>query len=446
MEDIKLLEKALFRYTMIAPLLDPTAGEQEKKAWRHHVTHKLHALPNGKQVRVAERTLREWAQHYREKGFQGLIAKGRRDRGAPRKLPEEVLKKAIELKEQEPRRSIPQLIQLLELLGIIEKGAVKRSTLARHLALRGKSSRSPGERSYQRYQMSERNKQWQSDVLYGPYLDDPDHPGRKRRTYLIAFLDDYSRLICHAQFYWDEDLVALLDCFKRALLKRGIPRRVYVDNGLIYQSNMFHMICAELGIRHISSTRYAPEGKGKIERFFRTLEDSFLLEARHESISTLPELNECLWAWLETWYHTRIHSETGQTPLERFLQGPGEIRRADPVRISQVFLWRETRRVDKTACFSFNGRVFEVDPALARKRVEIHYDPQCWPPIQVWYQGKRYTDARPLELEKKPAPAKLPEPSSPGPSYLKLLKEEYEELIRARAERIAFRNLNKGGV
>ncbi len=134
--------------------------------------------------------------------------------------------------------------------------------------------------SFRRYEKDRPNAQWQSDVWHGPYIPDPRDGERMRRTYLIAFLDDHSRLVTHAEFYLAEDLPSLLDCFKKAVQKRGLPTRLYCDNGVIYTSRQFSRIVAELGMHHIRAKAYAPEGKGKIKRFWRTVDSSFLPELK----------------------------------------------------------------------------------------------------------------------------------------------------------------------
>jgi len=156
---------------------------------------------------------------------------------------------------------------------------------------------------------------------------------------------------------------------RKALLKRGLPARLYCDNGVIYTSRQFSRIVAELGIHHILAKPYAPEGKGKIERFWRTVDSSFLPELRARPAKTLEELNAPFGAWLEQGYHHWANRETGETPAARFARGMADIRLPDPTRLTEVFLWQECRRVDKTGQVPLQGNRYEVDPRLARRRV-----------------------------------------------------------------------------
>ena len=105
------------------------------------------------------------------------------------------------------------------------------------------------------------------------------------------------------------------------------------------------MACAGLGIQRIHGAPYSPEGRGKQERFFETVRLQFLPEVEVSEINTLAELNESFWAWLELVYHRSPNRETGQTPLERFQHGLGQVRSADPDILRKAFLWREVRKV-----------------------------------------------------------------------------------------------------
>jgi transposase InsO family protein len=335
-------EEALFRYGVISPLLEPNLDRAEQSRRRREILGRPQALPGGGYRQVSARTLRRWLKAYREGGFEALKPKPRRDRSRPRAINPEVLAKAVALKEELPERSVRQIVDMLAMdpETPVGPGELKVSTLARHLRLLGKTRRllARPARAFRRFEQEGPNCLWQADVCHGPWLADPQDPAKKRRTYLVAFLDDYSRLVCHAQFYFAEDLVSLLHCFKQAILKRGVPAKVYCDNGAVFQSRQFALVCANLGIRHLSARPYAPEGKGKVERFFGTVQRSFIPEVVRLNPKTLEELNEFFWAWLEQFYHHHVHAETGQTPATRFAKGPGEIRLADPLALTAAFL------------------------------------------------------------------------------------------------------------
>ncbi|MDP2858610.1 MAG: DDE-type integrase/transposase/recombinase [Bacillota bacterium] len=446
---------ALFRYGLIAPLLAPDLEPGEKSALRTQILESEHLEPGEhKPRRFSARTLQRWLKDYREQGLAGLMPARRKDAGALKALDPAVLARAVDLRQEVPARSTRQIIDILMLDPETTVGPedIKLSTLSRHLRRLGKTRallRQP-KGAFRRYEKDSPNAQWQSDVLYGPYLPDPADPSASsRRTYLVAFLDDHSRLVTHGAFYWAEDLTSLLDCFKRAILKRGLPVRVYCDRGVIYQSNQFQRICAELGVRHVAARPYAPEGKGKIERFWQNVDSSFLTELRARPAQTLEELQTLFGAWLEQGYHHWVNRETGETPSARFARSLGSIRLPDPVRVHEAFLWTEQRRVDKTACLSLQGNRYEVDPRLARLQVLLRYDPYDLSVVQIWHEDRRYSDAVPFELVRerdervKPAPTRPAEIARTGLSYLNLLLDKHEREAGKALARIPFTKLEE---
>lgn len=388
--------EALFRAQLVAPLLDPLSSPEERTAWRRWVTSRRHVLPNGESRQVGERTLRRWVAQARAAGYEGLQTRPRRDRGRLRTLKQEWIDRAIELKREEPRRSVPHILRMLR-MEFDEPIDVTPGALWRHLAKEGLGGRTAlPKQGFRRWESSGVGQVWQSDVKFGPHLPDPLRPGQLRRTYLIAFLDDYSRYITHAEFFFADDVYALEVCFQKALLRAGKPARVYVDQGKIFQSKVFRTACASLGIRHMSAKPYSPEGKGKIERFFRNIDDELLLEWHRSPGKELAVLNEQLWAWLAEVYHTRVHSETKQTPTARFIEGERTL--LDPETVHDAFLWRAVRRVDKTGRIRLDGNVYETEPGLEGRLVDILFHPLDLRTVRVFCEGRRHPDAAAVEL------------------------------------------------
>jgi putative transposase len=442
--------KALWRYGVIAPLLAPDLERHERARLKQQVVDGEHSGPGQPPRRVSERTIERWLKRYREQGFAGLMPRPRKDSGTLKALDPEVLQRAVALREEAPERSTQQIIRILALDPEKPADGLALSTLSRHLRRLGKNRarlKASG-KVFRRYEKDRPNAQWQSDVLYGPHLPDPADPAKHKRTYLIAFLDDHSRLVPHGAFYWAEDLVSLLDCFKRAILKRGIPTRVYCDQGAIYQSRQFGRICAELAVRHIAAKPYSPEGKGKIERFWQNVESSFLTELRLDPVTGLEELNRRFGAWLEQGYHHWQHREIGDSPSARFARALDSIRLPDPVRVREIFLWAETRTVDRTGCVKLQGNRYEVDSRLTGLKVQLRYDPYDLSSIEVWHDQSRYPDAIPAKLIRE-RDHRVPEPPRPaqaprtGLNYLKLLLDKHQQEAQAALGRIPFRNLKE---
>jgi transposase InsO family protein len=253
------LETALKRHEMIAPLLVPGLDESEKRRIRREILER---------EGISERTLRRYVAAYRENNYEGLLKKKRQDTGQTKAISQEVLDRAAELRQELPERSVRRIIRILEGEGTVKKGDISRSTLSRHLLNMGfgatelKNTKITGN-AVRRFQKSGRNMLWQSDIKYGPFI--PTANGGKKRTYMVAFIDDATRLVCHAEFYDNQRLPILEDCFRKAILKYGKPDAVYVDNGKVYVSRWFRVACAKLGIRHINTKAYSPESKGYVK-------------------------------------------------------------------------------------------------------------------------------------------------------------------------------------
>ncbi len=256
---------ALHRFRVIAPLLEKGLSRQEMAARRAEILATEFRLPDlPLPRRIARRTLQRWVRRYLDHGFKGLQPQVRSDRGRCRAIDPQILRRAIELKDEVPERTLDRLLALLAreegrvAAGTQPASRPARSTLHRHLQQMGKTRRltTVPARTFHRFEAKTPNELWMTDVKYGPYLPG-EQPDTFRRAYLIAFLDDHSRAVWGA-YYAAEDLPSLLDCFKRALLHRGVPTRVYCDNGLVFKSRQFSRICAELGIRHVFAKAYAP--------------------------------------------------------------------------------------------------------------------------------------------------------------------------------------------
>ena len=228
-----------------------------------------------------------------------------------------------------------------------------------------------------------------------------DQNKRKRRTYLIAFIDDATRVITHASFAHSENTATFLPVFKHALLRRGIPERLYVDNGASYRSHQLSLVCAKLGIALIHAAPYQPAGKGKIERFFRTCRAQLLTRLTDEDTQDLEHLNRRLQAWIEGEYHHAPHRGLdGQTPLERWSGSASDVRYPEPqLDLDDLFLFETTRKVNNDRTVSLNGKLFEVDATLVGERVTLRYNPaRPEARIQIVHEATFVEHARPVDV------------------------------------------------
>jgi len=392
---------ALARYQVISAYLaiDPPRGRRGPLL--EQLASKTWTNPQGEPFTVAAETIRVWVRRYRLGGLSGLEDKPRPRRGVQVLSPDQV-ELVCRLKQEVPERSLDRIIRIAEGMKLVEQNALRRSTVHRVLQARGLSARPgrvPDTQDLDRFEAAFPNDTWQSDLLAGPWLPDPQRPGRMRRAYLYAFLDDHSRLLLHGRFSFKGDLPALELVFRRSLQRYGLCRRVYYDNAQVYRSGHMRQIVATLGLhRIVFTTPNRPMGHGKIEAINRKIRSAFLAELKASPIHTLDALNEAFIAWADLEHNRTKHEETGDTPLERWRKGVEKIRYADEEALRLAFLWREKRTPDKTSVFSLFGCRYQVDAQFARRRIEVRYDPEALDEVEVWHDGRFVQRVRPFEV------------------------------------------------
>jgi putative transposase len=427
----------LFRFGLIQDALDPALSTKQRGRLVRAIAARTHPGPFGAPVQVSRASVDRWIRTYRSGGFTALVP-------APRRLapqtPAEVLELAVALKKEAPGRTAAQVAVVLT----AHAGwAPSARTLQRHFAALGLSRWRPDgvpPAVFGRFEAEAPNVRWVGDALHGPVV-----AGRK--AILIAFLDDHSRAVVAARWGYAETAVALAETLRVALAARGRPTQVYVDNGSMFIDAALRRACAVLGIKLTHSQPGRPAGRGKIERFFRTVRDQFLIEIAAEldgagsSVGSLAELNALFTAWVEQVYHQRVHSETDMAPLARFLAaGPPAPTPAGL--LGEAFRWAEWRTVTKTATVSLHGNLYEVDPALAGARVELVFDPFDLTDIDVRHHGRTAGRATPFQIGRHvhpkthadTAPAAVPT----GIDYLHLVEDRH---TRSLGERLRYAQL-----
>jgi transposase InsO family protein len=374
---------------------------------------------------VAPETLRHWLKEYRRGGFDALLPKARADRGRSRALPQAVADALMSLKDEQPALSIPQLIRTVRESGVApESLALPSSTVHRLLSRAGlmhKDPVDPSSKDRRAFAFAHAGELWMSDVMHGPSVT---VPGRARRkAYLIAFIDDTTRLVPYCAFALSENTQSFLLVFKQALLRRGIPQRLYVDNGANYRSQQLALVCAKLGVALIHARPYQPAGKGKIERWFRTVRAQLLSRLASQDTASLDALNRRLWAWVETEYHQTPHRGLdNQTPLDRWAMSGDKVRLPGvQLDLDALFLFEAKRRVQRDRTVSLNGRLFEVDALLVGRTVTLRYDPMAPASrgIEVWHNEQFVSRATPLDayancFVRRHRPSQNIEPNTPA--------------------------------
>jgi transposase InsO family protein len=371
---------ALFRLSVLGQLVSRECLQRgELQQVIRELAQREYAIPGSERTRLGEKTIEAWYYAWRKDGIDGLTPKVRVDLGQSKLAP--ALQEAVlAAKRENPKRSIRQIQRLLEAAGLQANLSLSRSAIHRLLQQRG-LSRTTGSVSLPQEKRSFgaefAGSIWYGDVMHGPRLA---LSGQMRKTYLVSLFDDASRLVTHSAFCLGETALDIEGVLKQALLRRGIPIKLVVDNGAAYRAATLQGLCVRLGIHLIFCRPYAPEGKGKLERWHRTFRDHFLseLDARH--ITDLADLNARLWAWLEQVYHRTAHTALGGlTPLARYQQDLPRIRSlgAKAGALDSLFYHRVTRFVKKNGTVSYLGQQFEVPYELSGKTVELVVDPHA---------------------------------------------------------------------
>ena len=433
-------EVAVNRLQIISPLLDPTLDKAKRQDLKEAASIRYG---------VSERTIRRWVNSYMEKGFDGLKPKAPETAGNS-KIPDGLIREAIRLRREIPKRSVMEIIRILEWEGLSEPGFLRKSTLQDQLAARGYSSRqmktyAKDVTSARRFQKPWRNYLWQSDIKYGIYING-------KPTYMVCFLDDFSRNILHSEFYDSLDQSIVQDCFRKALLKYGAPDSVYFDNGKQFRTHWMKRACGKLGIRLLYARPYTPEGKGKQERYNQTV-DSFLREVSVSKPKTLEKLNQLYEVWMQECYLNVTHSAlSGKTPLEAYQSDTHELRLLSADVIADAFLFCEQRKVDKSGCISFCGQKYEVELGLSmiHRKVDVVYDPSDISMVTIECEGFPACPAKPLVIAsrsaQKPTLPKHFEKTEPASSrLLDAAQKKNEERKQIRRTAISFSHMRGGG-
>lgn len=340
-------------------------------------------------------TLESWYYAYELEGFAALQRQPRKDKGTRKALSPEACQALLELRTQHPELKIKVLVRQLIEKGVLHPGTFSLPSVYRFFAAHQMDAHSikhnpppPGSGPTKAFECALPNELWMTDLMFGPTLKLAN--GAVVHTRLFALLDDCSRLVPHAQYYDSEKLCCFLDCLRQGLARRGFPEKLYTDQGKIFTSYHLQIVCANLKVRLCHAKPYAAWSKGKIERWFRTLQQDFEARLVIDPAHHLEELNARLWRWIEGEYHQRPHSALGgQTPAERFAQRAVNLRTAGPdTDWEALFLSRVERRVRLDATVSVQGQLWEVPTHLRGLLIELRFNPFDWRRVEIWRQDQ----------------------------------------------------------
>jgi transposase InsO family protein len=376
MTDEERNQEALFRHAILGDLLSRNLRRGQLRLGLKQLAQQTYQDHHGRSRRVAYKTLEEWFYKYRNGGFEALKPRPRKDRNKSRILPEDTQQLILEMKREDPGRSAHLILRELELAGRIATSQASVSMVQRLLRRHGLSvPRMEWDHAARyRWEAAVCGELWQADALHGPLLMNPA-TGRSQRVIVFGLIDDRSRLMPYLEGGFGETEQRFLSVLYQAMARRGIVRKLLLDNHASFSGYDLRLLCARLGIHLVHSRPGDAPSKGKIERIWRTLRAQLIDRLDLERVTTLDEFNLRLWTWVETEYHRQPHSSlSGRTPLEVWESEADQIRWAeDHQQLEQNFYGEAERFVRNDSTVQWRGIFYEVPPYLRRQKVRLRY-------------------------------------------------------------------------
>jgi putative transposase len=375
---------------------------------RHERVHNVAAMTfldeEGNARQFTWRTIQTWFYRYKNHGITGMTTHTRTDKGQHRKVtPEELLEALNSARPHfhDQRANKRALYRFCIEKGLLQPGRIAQTTFYRFIRDYQLLAAQDNDNDRKRlaFSMKYANQLWQADTMFGPFVNAGTESCKQpKQAKLIAFIDDASRVLCHGEFFLDENVDTLVQAIRAAFYKRGVPEQLLVDNGSIYCSQEISLICARVGciLRHTAVRDAA--AKGKIERFFRRVRDQFLV--RTLDLSSLEALNRQFSHWVEGDYNAVLHDAIHMKPIDRFGIDLARVRFLAPSEHSDELFYAEAvRKVKKDNTFSFAGRRYETPVDLRDKEIQLRHDRrrQGTTAVTIYYKGQRMGVARLLD-------------------------------------------------
>lgn len=409
---------ALFRYSIIAQWINGTSGFDSVHKFCIYASEKRYFY-NGKEHRYSVSTIKKWIQRYEQEGFEGLYKKKRNDKNKPRTMDDDITIRIVDLKTKFPKMTGTAIYKKLVEEKYIDENEVSDRSIRRFIEKkRFLKLSSPNERKS--YAFEHPNDSWQSDTSSGPYLI---IKGKKYKTYIIAFIDDHSRMIVGCKAYFSDTAVNMQKTLKEAVLAYGVPKQIYADNGGPYTNRQLKIICGRIGTQLKNAGPYDPQAKGKIERFFRGMKDRWMNTIDWNELKDIEELNDRLQEFIMK-YNKTLHTTTQKRPVDMYYESDCDIKKLNKEELDVVFRHTITRKVNNTGCVSINKKRYELDYCLSGRSVEITYDP--WNPEIIYCDGKEYTYLDEVNNSRSGRNKSI--------DYSKIVNKENEELLEYEDE------------
>ena len=407
-------ELAYFRFAMAAPAIQGTFPDASVAAYCRRVTENPIVRPDGTAFKYSPGTLAKWISLYKFGGMEELMPRSRSDKGVTRSLSDEAIAELYRLKEKFPKLNAVQIhVRLVQdgfMPATVSERAVqryiKRSGLKNLAASGPLKDRKAFEEPYF-------GAMWQADTCFFPYV--PDENGKKQRTYLIAIVDDHSRLVVAARLFFADDAYNFQKLLKDAVASTGIPFKLYVDHGPSYENSQLSYICGSLGTVLIHAPVRDGAAKAKVERFFGVAKSRWLNGLDTGQIQSIDEFNRELAEAVRT-HNLTVNTSTGQTPMDRFLATRGRIRVPESEEwLDECFMNRITRKVKNDATVSIQSMQFDAPMQFIRQTVEIRFLPDRLSEAYIFNGGRHF----PLKPTDKQANSRVKREDWPTVDYSK---------------------------
>ncbi len=374
MEQQKKHDIALMKYSAIAPVISGLPAQYKSfSEYFREVSERGILHPDGTLRHYAVSTISKWYELYSKDGFDSLQPRGRSDEGKPRKLDNALQEQILYLKEHYPRMGAAAIYKQLQHNGSIRRGELSESTVLRFIHRLSTEKKRTDNQDMRRYERPHINEVWCGDSSAGPYLKTPD--GKKRRVYVIALIDDASRMVVGVDVFFNDTFVNLMSVLKSAVAKYGVPKVLNFDNGSAYKNRQMELLAARVGSTINYCRPYTPTAKAKIERWFRTMKDQWMASLDLKDFHSLDALHGSLSAFVRSYNLTPHSSLKGKSPQDRFFSEPERIRRLDMQRIEESFLLELERRVSADSVIVIDGVEYEVDYRFSKQRITLRYSP-----------------------------------------------------------------------
>ena len=404
---------ALFKYSIIAPFINGTSNTKSVRSFCDQASKKEYSY-KGDSYTFKSSTIRNWISKYKKQGYDDLIRKTRSDKTKPRVLDDDILARVNIIKNEYPRIRTTALYKILIEEGYFIDNEISLRTFERYVAnCNFISLNSEYERKAYTFEFS--NDSWQCDTTSGPYIV---IKGQKYKTYIMVFIDDHSRLIVGARAFFNDNALNMQTLLKEAIKLYGIPKQLYADNGGPYSNKQLSIICARLGVNLKNARVYDPQAKGKVERFNRTLKDTWMNTFNWNNIKSLDELNKMLSKHINK-YNNTFHRSLNNTPNEVYFKDNSEVRHVDLNKLESYFYHTINRKVSNVGTVKIENNIYEIDYSLVKRTIELTYDP--FDLSKVYYDGKEYGLLDSVSNSKKRRKRNV--------DYSKIVNKEDEEIL-----------------